>query len=207
LIALIGFTAKGENAYTGSAIGIWAALGLAYGLMRVGRAISEKTEPQLTKEGLLARDRYRAQREKEIQHGWNMAALWLKVGCVLAVVVLIGIWVLRPFTDAVSGKVTVYPVHCVNFQKDGKCAQGGWRPDAPTTYTVHTDQQFVVALTDEGPAPHKLFNCVIADNSHWTCTAESDKYSDTFTMNGGDFSASDGTRYVSRYEWLTDNMN
>jgi hypothetical protein len=211
LLILTGYNANGENEHNGGVLAVFAAFGLVYGLQRIARAILQKTERQLTKEGLIqqqaARDRYRAERRQQIQRGTEQFEFWAKTAIVVAVILLAIIWAWRPVADSFSSKVTVYPEHCVNFKKDSQCMQGGWRPDAPTTYSVHTDQQLVVGLTDGEPAPHKLFNCVIADNSHWTCTAESNKYSDSFTLNGSDFSSSDGRHYVSRFTWLLDHMS
>jgi hypothetical protein len=211
LLILTGYNAKGENEHNGSVLTIFAAFGLVYGFQRIVRAILQKTERQLTKEGWIqqqaARKSYRARRQQEIQRGREQLEFWAKIGIALAVFVLFITWAWRPFADSLSSKVTVYPERCVNLNKDGQCMQGGWRPDVPTTYTVHTDQQFVVGLTDEEPAPHKLFNCVIADNSHWTCTVESSKYSNSFTLNGSDFSASNGTHYASRFDWLVAHMS
>jgi hypothetical protein len=211
LLAVIGYNANEENDHSGGVLSVLAAFGLVYGLHRLARAILQKTELQLTKEGLIqqqyARARLRASRQQQILRGRELVEFWAKTALVLAVILLAITWAWRPVADSFSSKVTVYPEHCVNFDRDGQCMQGSWRPDAPTTYTVHTDQQFVVGLTDEESAPHKLFNCVIADNNHWTCTVASNKYSDSLTLSGSDFSAGDGTHYVSRFRWLLDHMS
>jgi hypothetical protein len=209
VLILIGVHNQGEH--NGEVLAIWASFGLIYTLHRLVRAIFRKTERQLTKEGWIqkqaAQDRYRAQRRREIERGKGQLIFWIKAALAVAFIVLAVAWLWRPLGDEAQSRITVYPEHCVKMAKDGKCTQDGWRTDPPTTYTVHTDQQFVVGLTDEESAPHKLFNCVIADKTHWTCTDEPNKYSDARTMSGSYFSASDGMHYVSRFEWLADHMN
>jgi hypothetical protein len=175
---------------------------LVYGLWRLRGAIMQKTERRLTKAAWIqlqdARIHDRGSRRQRVR---RIVALSAKIILALVMVVL-AVWAWRPVGDAFTGKITVYASHCEKFASNGECEQDGWRSGGPTTYTVHTEQQFVIGMTDGDSAPHKLFNCVIADKTHWTCTTEPRKGSTVLTMNGADFSADDGSRYVSRFEWL-----
>lgn len=208
LLIVSGFNASGGDEHNGRVLAYYSIAALAYTLTRVVRAILQKTERQLTKEGLIqrqaARERDRVRKQQLKERAGQQVEFWAVVAIVLAVVIGAGVWLWRPIADVFSGRITVYPEHCVQLDAVGKCVERGWRADPPTTYTVHADQQFVVGITDEQPLPHKLFNCVIADQSHWTCTVEPDKYSFSLTMNGGDFTAPGRLRYVSRFSWLFD---
>ncbi len=208
LIIVIGSSASGEDEHNGRVLAYFSIVALAYTLGRVVKAILQKTERQLTREGLIhkiaAREHERLKTQQLKMRATQHVESWTATAVVLAAITGAGVWLWRPIEDVFDGRITVYPEHCMQLDSAGKCDERGWRTDPPTTYTVHADQQFVVGITDDQPAPHKLYNCVIADQHHWTCTVAPDKYSLSVTMNGEGFSGPDGLRYVSRLSWLFD---
>jgi hypothetical protein len=121
-----------------------------------------------------------------------------------------GVYSYSPIVDRFENRVAVYPIYCaVKISEPGACADNGERAANVTRYIAHIDQQDVVGVTENAPAPEKLFNCIVADVKNWVCTLEPAKDSTHAIMRKGIFSndppASPGLpefRYTSRWNYL-----
>ena len=121
-----------------------------------------------------------------------------------------GVYSYSPIVDRFENRVAVYPIYCaVKIPETGACADNGERAASVTRYIVHVDQQVVVGITENTPAPEKLFNCIVGDMKNWSCSLEPAKDSIRAVMRGGVFSNDPpssprltGFHYTSRWNYL-----
>jgi hypothetical protein len=66
--------------------------------------------------------------------------------------------------------IAIYPQYCEG-QVVGDSCSGGWKRGNRVTYTVNTEQQFVISQLDEMP-PQKMSKCSVISKNDWQCTNE-----------------------------------
>jgi hypothetical protein len=203
-VAIIYGALHGERTHNGDVLAIYALLALVVGILYLVRALRQTHELVLTEAGKAAKATDATTEARQFREGLQQLKAFTVVVLVFAGV----IWFAKSIINVVQGRTTVYSVHCAKWvDTEGSCVSGGEHTGEVTTFIVHVDQQLVVGLADDAPAPIRLFNCVVADTRNWSCFETAAAFSRQLVMRAGAFSYaqaplfSSDLHYSSRLHW------